>query len=86
MSTRSQNRRGFQYRVSGSVARMALWPQKSTEVAARRPDRGVEVSRGHIRRDPPARSIGTLTRKGRNSQGSQGRSDMLKARTIGSGQ
>jgi len=33
----------------------------------------------------PARSIGTLTQKGRNSQGSQGRSDMLKAQTMGSG-
>jgi hypothetical protein len=59
--------------------------QFGTEEAVRRLDRGAEVSRGHSRHDPPARSIGTLTRKGRNSQESQGRSDMLKARTIGSG-
>jgi hypothetical protein len=30
----------------------------------RLPDRGAEVSRGHSRYELPARSIGTLTRKG----------------------
>ncbi len=68
--------------TSGGLRRV---PDFGTEGTVRRPDRGAEVSRGHIRRYPPARSIETLTRKGRNSQGSQGRSDMLKARTIGSG-
>jgi len=58
---------------------------RGTEGTVRRPDRDAEVSRGHSRYGLPARSIETLTRKGRNGQGSQGRSDMLKARTIGSG-
>jgi len=60
-------------------------PKSGTEGTVRCPEHGAEVSRRHIRHVPPARSIETLTRKGRNSQGSQGRSDMLKARTIGSG-
>ena len=59
--------------------------QFGTEEAVRQPDRGAEVSRRQSRHGLPARSIETLTRKGRNSQGSQGRSVMLKARTIGSG-
>ena len=37
------------------------------------PDRGAEVSRGRSRCEQSARSIETLTRKGRNGQGSQGR-------------
>ena len=58
---------------------------RGTEGTVRRPDRNAEVSRGHSRYVLPARSIETLTRKGRNGQGSQGRSGMLKARTIESG-
>src|SRR6185312_743246 len=44
-----------------------------TEDFARNPDHNAEVSRGHSRRKLSARSTGTLTRKGRNGSGSQGR-------------
>ena len=44
-----------------------------TEDSARNPDHTAEVSRGHSRRKLSARSTGTLTRKGRNGSGSQGR-------------
>ena len=44
-----------------------------TEGAVRLPDRGAGVSRGHSRSQPSVRSSGTLTRKGRNGQGSHDR-------------
>jgi hypothetical protein len=44
-----------------------------TEGAVRLPDRGVGVSRGHSRPKSSVRSSGTLTRKGRNGQGSHDR-------------
>ena len=51
----------------------------ATEPRATEADRAAEVSRGHSRRVKPIRSSGTLTRKGRNSRGSQDRSDVSKA-------
>ena len=74
MSIESQNHRGLQYRVTGRAAGMALWSRKSTEVAARRPDRGAEVSKGHSRcgNEPGV----STTRRPHPS----------KARTVGSGQ
>ena len=50
VSTRSRNHRGFEYRETGRVTGVALRPRERTEAAARRPDRGAEVSRGHSRR------------------------------------
>ena len=41
-----------------------------------------EVSRGRSSRAEPTRLSGTLARKGRNGQGSHGRSGMMKARTV----
>jgi hypothetical protein len=54
----------------------------ATEEAARLPERGTEVSRGHSRQARPIRLSGTLTRKGRNSQGSHDRRGLSKARTV----
>lgn len=50
VSTRSWNHRGFEYRVTGRVTGVALRLRERTEIAARRPDRDAEVSRGHSRR------------------------------------
>lgn len=53
-----------------------------TERIARSVDLGTEVSRGHSRQAKPIRLSGTLTRKGRNSQGSHDRRGLSKARTV----
>ncbi len=54
-------------------------PRKLAEGRAIVSERVAEVSRGHSRQVLPARSIATLTRKGRNGQGSHGRSSLVKA-------
>ena len=53
-----------------------------TDRFARSGERTSEVSRGHSRHAKPIRLSGTLTRKGRNSRGSQDRSGPSKARTV----
>lgn len=45
-------------------------------------DGAAEVSRGHSKRGPAVRSTETLTRKGRNSRGSQDRTATKKGRTV----
>ncbi len=49
MSGRDRNHRGREYRVTGRAAGVALRARTRTEGAARCPDRGAEVSRGHSR-------------------------------------
>ena len=65
---------GLTWEVS-RTARMVL----AIGVAIRRDGAG-EVSRGRSSRGPAARSIATLTREGRNSRGSQGRTATPKGR------
>ena len=48
----------------------------------RDPDRDPEVSRGRHSREQSVCPIGTLARKGRNGQGSQGRARLVKALTV----
>lgn len=62
--------------------RAALSRRRSTDDFARSGDRTPEVSRGRSRRAQPIRLSETLTRKGRNGQGSHDRSGTLKARTV----
>jgi hypothetical protein len=53
--------------------RPSLWWRPLATALATTRDGWREVSRGRSRRGPSPRSTGTLARKGRNSQGSQGR-------------
>ena len=53
--------------------RPSLWWQPPATAVATQRDGRREVSRGRSRCGPSPRSTGTLARKGRNSQGSQGR-------------
>jgi hypothetical protein len=50
--------------------------------AVRRADGSAEVRRGHSKRGPTVRSIETLTREGRNGQGSQDRPARMKGRAV----
>ena len=76
----------YMRRVCGrKVTRLTLRDLSScprARTAARRADGMAEVRRGHSSRGQAARLIETLTRKGRNSRGSQGRSDTMKGRTV----
>ena len=76
----------YMRRVGGrKVTRLTLRdlpPCPRASHVARRNDGTVEVSRGHSSHGLAARSIETLTRKGRNSRGSQGRTAMPKGRTV----
>jgi len=67
------------------VARLTLRDLPTCRLAktvARRAEGLAEVSRGHSKRGPAVRSTGTLTRKGRNSLGSQDRPATTKGRTV----
>ena len=57
-----------------------------TEGAVRLLHRGAGVSRGHSRSKPSVRSSGTLTRKGRNGQGSHDRERATEGLNDGGGQ